>query len=254
MNLTHKIEKLLSKKGLRSAASHLFRRWQTVRATLAGNAVNAPFPLTPENLLASFDGAEFQRIQKQHGVTEPTHSNRKYISFPLPWLDKNIRRIQAVGLDYGARRNVLDLGCGAGYFLYIAQLLGHRAIGLDIDNEPIFRKMTSLLKVDRRVCGVQAFVALPEFGCKFDIVTAHLICFNGHDTEQVWGVKEWSFFFNDLSRHLQPDAKIDFQLNPEPGNVFLTDELHSYFRNRLKAVISPSRRHLFLEHRRFRAA
>ena len=54
-------------------------------------------------------------------------------------------------LDYGRRRDILDIGSGAGYFLYLCQWLGHRPLGLDVDDVPLYPEMTQMLGVKRMI-------------------------------------------------------------------------------------------------------
>src|SRR5437764_12658296 len=61
------------------------------------------------------------------------------------WIKRNVERAQDLSLDRARRRHILDLGCGPGYCIYLAQKLGHSGIGLDIDEQPIARDTLDLL-------------------------------------------------------------------------------------------------------------
>jgi SAM-dependent methyltransferase len=248
MNLSYKIRKLFTKEAYQSA----FRRVRKLLAATVPNGVKAPGPLSAERFFREIDSPEFQQIRERYGVPDPANlDSPKYISYPLVWLGKNIARVKAVDLDFGPKRTVLDIGSGVGYFLYICQRFGHRAVGLDIDEDPIFREMTRLLKVERRIWRIDPFVPLPDFGCKFDLVTAHFICFNGHKSPSLWGVPQWSFFITDLSRQLNPDAEIYLELNTEEDGTLLSDALRDYFENQLHATITGGGRNVHLLHRKF---
>src|SRR5438270_12883058 len=71
------------------------------------------------------------------------------------WIKRNVERAQDLSLDRGPRRHILDLGCGPGFFLYVAEKLGHTGVGLDIDEQAIFRDTLRLLKVNRVVHCIQ---------------------------------------------------------------------------------------------------
>ena len=133
---------------------------------------------------------------------------------------------------YCRRGSILDLGCGAGYFLYIAQLLGHSGVGLDIDRLPMFREITSLLGVRRVVQRIEAFRPLPDLGKKFDLITAFMICFNDHKMPGLWKVPEWEFFLDDLAKHLTSRGRIWLELNQEYDGTFYTPELKEFFQKR----------------------
>ena len=127
---------------------------------------------------------------------------------------------------------MLDLGSGAGYFLYIAQLLGHSGLGLDMDRLSMFREVTRLLGVRRVVQQIEAFRPLPDFGQKFDLITAFMICFNNHKMPDLWKVPEWDFFLDDLAKHLTPRGRVWLELNQEYDGTFYTPELKAYFQKR----------------------
>src|SRR5437660_4859959 len=63
------------------------------------------------------------------------------------WIKRNVERAQDLSLDRGPRRHILDLGCGPGFFLYVAERLGHSGVGLDIDEQAMFRETLRLLKL-----------------------------------------------------------------------------------------------------------
>ena len=148
------------------------------------------------------------------------------------WIGVNIRRICQLELDLSRPKRILDLGCGSGYFLYIAQLLGHSGVGLDMDRLPMFREITRLLGVRRVVQQIEAFRPLPNFGQKFDLITAFMICFNNHKMPGLWGVREWEFFLGDLKKHLRPRGRIWLELNQEYDGTFYTPELDAFFQKR----------------------
>src|SRR5947209_3588443 len=50
----------------------------------------------------------------------------------------NIERAQDLWLDRSPPLRVLDLGCGAGYFLYVSKYFGHQVLGLDLDDHQLF--------------------------------------------------------------------------------------------------------------------
>ena len=81
---------------------------------------------------------------------------------------------------------------------------------------------------------IEAFQPLPDLGGPFDLITAYAICFNGHNSPQLWGPKEWDFWLNDVrTNHLTPTGTIYLELNPEDNvpkeQEHYTPELKRYF-------------------------
>ena len=220
MQLRHKIRKLVDGQSLTSARKHTLRLLRPNR-----------FPLETQRVIETIDPNGFERIRQRYAVTDPGADWPKYLDLDR-WIGVNIRRIRQLELDVARPKQVLDLGCGAGYFLYIAQLLGHSGVGLDMDRLPMFREITRLLGVRRVVQRIQAFRRLPNFGQKFDLITAFMICFNNHKMPGLWGIPEWEFFLNDLAKYLKPCGRVWLELNQEYDETFYTPELKEFFQKR----------------------
>ena len=125
-----KLKKLLNGQGLRSAKHHLRRSFHKAR-----------FPLETDRVVQTIDTKGFEDIRRRYAVEHPGEDWPKYLDLER-WIDINIRRVRRIELDLSPPKRILDLGCGAGYFAYIAQLLGHDVLGLDIDDVPMFADMT----------------------------------------------------------------------------------------------------------------
>lgn len=220
MRFEHKIKKLLSGQGLASARKHTLR-------SVRGNR----FPLEKERVIETIDPVAFEQIRQRYGASNLTDDWRKYLDLDR-WMTINIRRIRDIELDLARRKRILDLGCGAGYFLHIAQLLGHTGLGLDLDRVRMFTEITSLLGVRRVIGRIQAFHSLPDFGQKFDLITAFMICFNSHRRPNLWGVAEWNFFLDDIAKHLAPRGRVWLELNRESDGTLYTPELKEFFQKR----------------------
>lgn len=192
--------------------------------------------------METIDREKFEAIRARYAVENPGEAPPKYLDWRF-WLEANLGRIRNLDLDRGPRRTVLDIGSGSGYFLYICRLLGHDALGIDIDVKLMFREMTKLLGVDRVTWHIQPFVPLPDLGRKFDVITAYMICFNKHGSARPWGVPEWEFLLNDLSKYLSPRGRIWLELNREPDGTCYTPELKQFFETRGAEV--DSRRVIF---------
>jgi SAM-dependent methyltransferase len=220
VRLDHKIKKLLSGQGLASARKHTLRSLRPNR-----------FPLEKKRVIETIDPVAFEQIRQRYAGSNPTEDWRKYLDLDR-WITINIRRIRDIELDLARRKRILDLGCGAGYFLYIAQLLGHRGFGLDLDRIPMFAEITSLLGVHRVIQRIRAFHPLADLGGKFDLITAFMICFNSHRRPNLWGVAEWNFFLDDIAKHLAPRGRVWLELNRESDGTLYTPELKEFFQKR----------------------
>lgn len=222
VRLADKIGKLRSGEALESARRHLHRSLLRRRSSI---------PLQPDSLIKAIDLGGFQSIRKRYSIPQPGAAWPKYFDLPT-WFQENLDRISELDLDCGRRKRILDLGCGAGYFLFISKCLGHDVLGLDLDEVAMFREMMSLLELDRVVWQVRPFVPLPRLGKEFDLITAFMICFNGHKSRELWRPEEWKFFLDDLETQLSDSGRICLGLNREPDGSYYSKELRDYFTSR----------------------
>jgi SAM-dependent methyltransferase len=228
VRFSHKIGKLFTGAAFKST-NHRLRRLLLKK--------RMPQDFGADAIIKTIDREKFEKIRRRFHVDNPGDTPAKYLDLPT-WLNANLERIRDLELDLGCRRRVLDIGSGSGYFLYICQLLGHEAVGLDVDDMPMFNETVKLLSVKRVVWRVRAFVPLPDLGKRFDLITAHMICFNNHKVPGLWGINEWDFFLDDISRYLAPGGRIWFELNREYDGTCYTPELKDFFQARGAQVIS----------------
>jgi len=221
MQLSYKLKKVVTGDAYASARRH-------VKQALLGRK---PLGFDAARITKTIDAEKFREIHRRHAVADPGDTWPKYLDIK-PWMEINLQRVRNLGLDLGGRKRVLDIGSGTGYFLYICQYLGHDVLGLDLDEEPGFTEMVELLGVKRKIWRVEAYKPLPDLGPKFDVITAHMICFNGHKSDKLWKIPEWEFFLEDLTKHLTADGQICLELNREYDNTNYTPELKKYFEER----------------------
>jgi len=222
MQFSYKLQKVLTGDAYASARRHV-RRILRGRARLRFDAAR---------ITKTVDAEKFRQVYQRHAVEDPGDAWPKYLDLER-WMEINLRRVQDLALDLGGRQRVLDIGCGTGYFLYICQYLGHDVLGLDLDEEPGFTEMIELLGLNRKIWRVEAFEPLPDLGAKFDVIAAHMICFNGHKSERLWKIPEWEFFLDDLAaKHLEPGGQVCLELNREYDDSLYTPELKKYFESR----------------------
>ena len=219
MKLAHKITKLFRGESYKRAR----RRWQRRLH---------PIPLRP--LLDRLDQKRIQEIEARYANSAIQVSKYARVE---PWMKTNIERVQDLHLHRTKPPlDILDLGCGGGYFLYICRQLGHRPLGLDIDWFPLYTELIDLFQVERRIWQIKAFEPLPELGRPFDWITAFSTGFNRKPDKKLWGPPEWEFFLNDLKRYLKPGGHIFIGLNPGQGGWYYTDELRDFFLTRGASV------------------
>lgn len=224
MNFKRKLQKIFHPDGLRSAQEHLRR---------------LAHPVDRRPMLRALDPARLAAVRARYLDARDgggVGNSAKFADADY-WLKVNVERAQDLGLDRRKGLRILDLGCGAGYFLYVCERLGHEAVGVDLDENPLYREMTALLGVRRVVGRIEAFSPLPELPGKFDLVTSHCICFQkttplpGEGQWREWQVEEWRFFLNTLRDEvLQPNGKILLDFNPRASGHHYPADVQAYFR------------------------
>lgn len=216
MKFSHKVGKLFSRETHVRTVRRFKRRLH-------------PIPLRP--LLDKIDNQRLRELQERHAKAK--NYPAKYVRDIPHYLRMNIPRVQDLQLHRSPSQDVLDLGCGGGFFLFIAQQYGHRCLGLDMPDHPLFGELCDLLGVQRVVWKIQAMEPLPDLGRKFDLITAFSIGFNRKPDKTLWSPNEWDFFLRDLQdRHLKPDGKIFLAMNPQLDGDFYSAEVRNFFLSR----------------------
>jgi len=149
------------------------------------------------------------------------------------WLKINIARVQELNLHRSSRKEILDLGCGAGFFLFAAKQFSHSCLGLDVQHFPLSNELVDLFQVERVTWRIRAFQPLPDFGRKFDLITGFSTAFNRSEDElRGWGPEEWKFFCDDLDQHLKPGGEIFFEINSGKDKRYFPVEVREFLVNR----------------------
>ena len=218
MRFSRKLQKLLSTDSFASAFEHLSR---------------ATHPVNKRRILDDIDWLQFKELRHKYPYRPGSPQINRFEDV-VYWIEINIERAQDLWLDRSPPMRILDLGCGAGYFLYVCKFFGHHVLGLDTDNEPLFRATTELLDVQRVIGRIDRQTPLPDLHQTFDLVTAHRICFNriGRVRDGVeWSVADWEFFINDIrTRFLNENGRLLLDFNPRPdGSSFFNPELRRFF-------------------------
>jgi SAM-dependent methyltransferase len=215
LKLSHKIGKLASPETYQ-------RGWRKAQRAFS------PIPLRP--LFEKIDHARLREIQQRYASSSVNYA--KYADVER-WLKRHIKHIQDLQLHRSPPNEILDLGCGGGFFLFIAKQFGHSGLGLDIDEFPLLGELLVLLDVPRTAWTIQPFELLPDLGRKFDLITAFSTRFNrDREDRHVWGAKEWNFFLDDLARQLKSGGKVFFEINSGKTNRYYPQEVRDLFLRR----------------------
>src|SRR5437016_6720817 len=221
MNFAHKLRKLLDPEIVGSMREHIHRAFHPVSARRLQCELEAD--------------ASWEELRRKYprGVKEVHRfGDTKF------WIKRNVERAQDLSLDRGPRRYILDLGCGPGYFIYIAQKLGHSGVGLDIDEQPIFRDTLRLLKVHRVVHRIEPDQPLPIPELKFDLITSYLTCFHriqrlADGNWHTWSPDQWQFFLDDMRRNqLSNSGMLLLEFHPQRnGELYPENVRHLFLQN-----------------------
>ena len=180
--------------------------------------------------LDKIDNERLRDIQRRYAG-----SNDRYAKYAdvEHWLAINLPRVQELKLDRSPPKQILDLGCGAGFFLFLAKQFGHRGVGVDVDVYQLSNELIDLFGVERVTHRIGAFQPLPEFGKQFDLITAFSSAFGrSEDESRGWTVKEWEFFLGDLDRHRAPGSQILLEINSGKDGRYFPGEIREFLLKR----------------------
>lgn len=195
-------------------------------------------PLPVRQYLDEIDEQAVEAIRRRcYGDSRQNTSTEglKYLDF-RKYMSINVKRVCELALDRVPPQRVLDLGSGAGYFLFVCRHLGHDCLGLDTNDVPAYEEMMKLLGVPRVTWRIEPFAPLPDLGAPFDVITAHQMVFNGRKSSGFWKTAEWEFFLHDLRTHLKPHGRIFLRFNKERKDCYISEELIAFFRSQGAAV------------------
>ena len=218
MRFSRKLQKLLSTELFASGFEHLSR---------------LTHPVNKREILDDIDWLQFKDLRHKYPYRPGSPQINRFEDIKY-WIDINVERAQDLWLDRAPPLRILDLGSGAGYFIYVCKHFGHDVLGFDTDNEPLFRATIELLNVSRVIGRIERQTPLPDLHQTFDLVTAHRICFHriGKVRDGVeWSTVDWKFFIDDIrTRFLNENGRLLLDLNPRPGgSSFFTAELRKFF-------------------------
>ena len=180
--------------------------------------------------LAKIDMDRLGEIQQRHAGSAVRYA--KYSDVPH-WLEINLPRIRDLKLDRSPPKQILDLGCGGGFFLFLAKQYGHHGLGIDVADYPLSNELIDLFGVERVAWRIRAFEPLPNLQRKFDLITAFSAAFNRNaDETRGWTIDEWEFFLNDLDRYLANGGQALLEINSGKDGRYFLPEIRQFFEKR----------------------
>jgi len=180
---------------------------------------------------------------ERHRVGNPGIAFQKYLEIDY-WLFENMRRCFLLGLHKSARkRKILDIGCGAAYFLFVCRYYGHEVEGLDVADNEMYNEIVAALGIKRYTQHICKYSDL-QTNERYDLVTAFMICFNCHDQPDLWQSQEWEYFLTSLhGRNLRSGGEVFLSFNCEKTGEPIRRDLMAYFAAR-NAEVEGIRVHL----------
>jgi len=218
MRFSRKLRKFFSTDLLASAFEHFNR---------------ALHPVNKRRILDDIDWLQFRDLRHKYPYRPGSPQINRFEDIAY-WIEINLERAQDLWLDRAPPLRILDLGAGAGYFLYVCKHFGHHVLGFDTDNEPLFGATIELLDVPRVIGRIERQTPLPDLDQSFDLITAHRVCFHRigkvRDGKE-WSIADWEFFINDIrTRFLSENGRLLLDCNPRPdGSSFFTPQLRDFF-------------------------
>lgn len=149
------------------------------------------------------------------------------------WIATNVAHADRAGLFDGGPRRVLDLGAGPGWFVLVAQELGHDVAGVDIAHDGVLGDIARVLGVSRSILDhrIACDRPLPD-DRTWHAITAHMITFNGHHNPEglpVWGVREWSAFLDAIGAQLVGERTLTLEMNREDDGTMFPPGVEALF-------------------------
>ena len=182
-----------------------------------------------EPFLDKIDSQRLREIQRRYAGSSERYA--KYADVEH-WLKINLPRVRELELDRSSPKQILDLGCGGGFFLFLAKQFGHECVGVDVGDFPLSNELVELFGVERLTWRIRAFEPLPDLA-RFDLVTAFSSAFGRtEDESRGWNVDEWKFFLDDLDRHRAPGGEILLEINSGKDGRYYPADVREFFLSR----------------------
>ena len=138
--------------------------------------------------------------------------------------------------------NVLDLGCGVGFYLYVNKFFKKNTTGIDwFQANNYYRKQSiEFIKKYNKILKINPvnYKITKDFKPKvqkFDLVTAFSANFDGYYKDRYnfipWNFNEYKKFFDQIEKYLTPNGKFFFKFNEKweyKKNYFINKKFENY--------------------------
>jgi SAM-dependent methyltransferase len=123
-------------------------------------------------------------------------------------------------LDIGKKKRILDVGCAFGFLCLAAEILGHRAVGLDLPNHilQIANECVPIRLIEHRIKRGEKLPTGADLE-NLDLIT--MIGVNLRDADGWWGATHWKSLIDDLRSRLAPNGLIYLEFNRGAETDFL---------------------------------
>jgi len=153
----------------------------------------------------TLDDDAYARINEKH---QKRGSEKKYFDMDK-WLIRKMRAIVFLGLDTSPPIDILDIGTGAGHFVYLSKYFGHSAWAIDLPGIAVYDDLCDWFGVEKQPFRVEARKPLPDLGQRFDLITAFMIGFNTKADGTLFTVEDWDWFLDDVrDNQLKPGGRL----------------------------------------------
>jgi len=180
-----------------------------------------------QRVLDAIDAAKRKAFLARHadqlGDLE-TVAGLKYADFAY-WAHYSVLYAQWLNLDRSPPLDILDIGMGSGNFVMVANSMGHRAIGTDVDN-PWYAELCELVGSKRIVAPVTREDPYKPIDQRFDLITMMMPAFHRKRVKgqrQYWSVEDWRILLLGLVENLLKPGGAIFILmtldKDDQGNV-----------------------------------
>ena len=172
------------------------------------------------DLTANIDPNVFADKLRPFWEPLPGAASAKYLALET-WLREAILRYLISNDGINASGKVVDLGSGAGYFLWVCREHGHEVMGLDIFDDPLYDAFFEFFSLPRIEYRIEALRPIYDFGGNASLITAFMTCFDRFPNGRPWDTSAWTFFLSDIRERLQPGGRLVIKFNADLESGFL---------------------------------